>query len=375
MIYKYILYECFADEKEVEMKKKKFVGISALLPLVLCNFAALPVHAEVTGSQTVDTSTEETNAECQVIYKSTYDFLEEIPKYPELDVTAYGYEGIYDGKSHGITVDCKTEGATILYSTDGKTYSTKKPEYKNVGTYVTYYKVEKDGYTTATGSAAVKITEAKIEYETDDSPVYYDGGKHGIKITVKTEGCKILYSTDGINYSTEKPEYTEPGTYMVYYKIMKDNYETVTGSGKFVIKKNPSNNNKIVLPGTGGTVKVGETIEVPVDTGGNPIEVSDPDAISVTVKNGKLVITGLKKGMADITVKSGGKTATYRVKVEGSELFDFAKIDSTSPPKAGTGVSNVQTGDESHILFYGAMLMASLFGLLRNSGRKEKRKT
>lgn len=59
------------------MKKKKFVGISALLPLILCNFETLPVHAEVTDSQTVDTSTEETSVECQVIYKSTYDFSEE----------------------------------------------------------------------------------------------------------------------------------------------------------------------------------------------------------------------------------------------------------------------------------------------------------
>ena len=134
------------------MKKKKFVGLTALLPMALINVTALPVHAEVTDFQEADTSTEESSAECEVIYKSTYDFSEEIPKYPELDVTASGYEGIYDGKSHGITVDCKTEGATILYSTDGKTYSAKKPEYKNVGTYVTYYKVEKDGYTTTLGS-------------------------------------------------------------------------------------------------------------------------------------------------------------------------------------------------------------------------------
>lgn len=358
------------------MKKKRCVGIAALFPLVLSNFTALPVYAEVTDSQKADTSTEETSAECQVIYKSTYDFSEEIPKYPLLDVTAYGYEGIYDGKSHGITVDCKTEGAAILYSTDGKTYSAKKPGYTDAGTYVTYYRVEKNGYTTTTGFAAVKIKEAVIDYDIDDSPVYYDGGKHSIKITVRTEDCQILYSTDGINYSTKKPEYTEAGTYTVYYKIMGDNYETVTGSGKLVIKEN-TNNNKIVLPDTGGTVKVGETVEVPVDTGGNPVEasVSDPDVISVTVKNSKLVITGLKKGTADITVKSGGKTVTYRVNVEGSGLFDFGEIDSASPPKAGMGVSNVQTGDESNIFFYAVTLAASAFGLTRlKKKKKEKRK-
>ena len=219
------------------MKKKKYVGLTALLPLALFNCVSLPVYAEVTDFQTVDTSVEETSAECEVIYKSTYDFSEEIPKYPELDVTAWGYEGIYDGRSHGITVDCKTEGATILYSTDGKTYSTKKPEYTNVGTYVTYYKVVKDGYTTVVGTEIVKIKEAEIEFDADDCIVFYDGKNHSIEMDVKTDDCKILYSEDGINYSSKKPEYKEPGTYVVYYKIMRDNYATVTGSSTVTIKE------------------------------------------------------------------------------------------------------------------------------------------
>ena len=243
------------------MKKKKFVGLTALLPLALFNVTALPVYAEVTDFQEADTSTEESSAECEVIYKSTYDFSEEIPKYPELDVTASGYEGIYDGKSHGITVDCKTEGATILYSTDGKTYSTKKPEYTNVGTYVTYYKVEKDGYTATTGSAVVKIKEAEIEFDADDCIVFYDGKNHTIDLSVKTDGCKVLYSEDGINYSSKKPEYKEPGTYTVYYKIMRDNYATVTGSSTVTIKpkdnnvnnSNQNNNNKNNASQNGGS--------------------------------------------------------------------------------------------------------------------------
>ena len=41
---------------------------------------------------------------------------------------------------------------------------------------------------------------------------------------------------------------------------------------------------------------------------------------------------------------------------------------------ADAGVSKVQTGDESHIFFYAAMLLASVFGLTRLKKRKEKRK-
>ena len=289
------------------MKRNRFIGIAALMPLVLSNFAVLSVHAEVTGSQTVDTSTEETSAECQVIYKSTYDFSEEIPKYPELDVTAYGYEGIYDGKSHGITVDCKTEDSTILYSTDGKTYSTKKPEYKNVGTYVTYYKVEKDGYTTVVGTEIVKIKEAEIEFDADDCIVFYDGKNHSIDLSVETDDCEILYSEDGINYSSKKPEYKEPGTYTVYYKIMRDNYANVNNSNQNSSNKN-NNSNRNNASQNGG---------------------------SQNNKN---------------------------------------QNNSSTDGNADTGISRVQTGDESNIFFYAVMLAASAFGLTGLKRRGEKRK-
>ena len=292
------------------MKKKKFVGLTALLPLALFNVTALPVYAEITDFQEADTSTEESSAECEVIYKSTYDFSEEIPKYPELDVTASGYEGIYDGKSHGITVDCKTEGATILYSTDGKTYSTKKPEYTNVGTYVTYYKVEKDGYTATTGSAVVKIKEAEIEFDADDCIVFYDGKNHTIDLSVKTDGCKVLYSEDGINYSSKKPEYKEPGTYTVYYKIMRDNYATVTGSSTVTIK--PKDNN-----------------------------VNNSNQNNNNKNNAS---------------QNGG-----------------SQNNSNVDGKADKGISRVQTGDESNILFYSLAFIAAAFGLTKLKGRKEKR--
>ena len=292
------------------MKKKKFVGISALLPLILCNFETLPVHAEVTDSQTVDTSTEETSVECQVIYKSTYDFSEEIPKYPELDVTAYGYEGIYDGKAHGITVDCKNEGATILYSKDGKTYSAKKPEYTDVGTYVTYYKVEKDGSTTATGSEIVKIKEAEIEFDSDDYIVFYDGKDHSIDLSVKTDDCEVLYSEDGINYSSKKPEYKEPGTYTVYYKIMRDNYATVTGSSTVTIKANDG---------------------VP--------------------KSNSIPNSGNQNSNQNSSQSNGG--------MDGN---------------ADAGISRVQTGDESNIFFYAVMLAASAFGLTRLKRKEKRKK-
>ncbi len=247
------------------MKKKKHVGITALLPLVLFNLTIMPVYAEVSDYQSVDTGGgEETSAKCEVIYKGTYDFSETIPKYPELEVSDSGYEGVYDGNSHGITVDCKTDGAVILYSSDGKTYTSKNPAYKDAGTYLTYFKVEKKGYTPVAGSATVKIMEAEIVFDTNDYSGIFDGKFHGIDLSVQTGGCKILYSEDGINFSSRKPEYREPGTYIVYYRILRENYATVTGSSKVTItaKDNAINSNDqsgdSIKQNTGSNVQTGD---------------------------------------------------------------------------------------------------------------------
>lgn len=223
----------------------------ALFILVLPILSPMPTYAGVTEYQKPNTDMEESSMECEVIYKTTYDFSETIPKYPELDVSAYGYEGTYDGRSHGITVGCNPGSAVILYSSDGKTYTTKRPVYTDVGTYGTYFKVEKDGYAPTVGSAIVKITEAEIEYEAYDYDGIFNGRTHGIPLTVKTNGCKILYSMDGINYSSHEPELKRSGTYIVYYKISKDNYATVTGSVKIAIKSIDGNNQN-----SGGVSKV-----------------------------------------------------------------------------------------------------------------------
>ena len=363
------------------MKKKKFVGLTALLPLALFHFISLPVCAEVIDFQTADTSVEETSAECEVIYKSTYDFSEEIPKYPEIDVTAFGYEGIYDGKSHGITVDCKTEGATILYSTDGKTYSTKKPEYTNVGTYVTYYKVEKDGYTTTTGSAVVKIKEATIEFDADDCIVFYDGKKHSIDLSVKTDDCQILYSEDGINFTSKKPEYIDVGTYVTYYKVEKDGYTTTTGSAVVKIKEAmiefDVDDSIVFYDGKN------HSIDLSVKTDDCQILYSE-DGINYSSKKPEYREPGtyvvyykiMRDNYATVT---GSSTVTIKAKDgavnDNRQNSNNQKNSSQTDGNADAGISRVQTGDESHIFFYAVMLIGSTFGLTRlKKSREEKRK-
>lgn len=73
-----------------------------------------------------------------------------------LSVSASDWSGAYDGEAHGISVSCSDATITYATSSDG-VYSSTKPTYTEIGTYTTYYKVEKEGYTTATGYRTVKI--------------------------------------------------------------------------------------------------------------------------------------------------------------------------------------------------------------------------
>ncbi len=75
-----------------------------------------------------------------------------------IDYTVSGYEGTYDGKSHGITVNVTNPTDTkVTYSTDGTTYSATNPQFTDKGTYTVYYKLEREDYTTVTGSKEVTI--------------------------------------------------------------------------------------------------------------------------------------------------------------------------------------------------------------------------
>lgn len=66
----------------------------------------------------------------------------------------------------------------------------------------------------------------------------YDGQKHGITVAVtKPEGVTVTYSADGTDYTAQMPEFTDAGTYTVFYKLEKENYETVSSSEQVIISE------------------------------------------------------------------------------------------------------------------------------------------
>ena len=101
----------------------------------------------------------------------------------DMSVTAEGYEGIYDGKTHGITVNAP-EGAEVIFESGN--------EFTNVGEYTVKYTVTKEGYNTVEGSSVVKINKKELTIETESLEKVYDG----TPLTGSTAMVKGLAASD-----------------------------------------------------------------------------------------------------------------------------------------------------------------------------------
>lgn len=88
----------------------------------------------------------------------------EIVDVSRFDLEVTGFDGTYDGKEHGITVNVKNDPVPadmkIEYREDGGDWTTDKPTYRNAAEYTTYYRVTASDYLTVKGSATVKISKA-----------------------------------------------------------------------------------------------------------------------------------------------------------------------------------------------------------------------
>ena len=194
--------------------------------------ASLSVAPSEPGSYSVKIIGSGSNCYANVFHSFT------IMKLAQIDYSVQGYNGYYDGKAHTIALNVTTEGVTATYATseDGA-YSAALPSFTEPGTYTVWFKLEKENCETVVDSASVTIMElGKIKYTVSDYSGYYDGEAHSIALNVTTEGVSVTYaiSEDGA-YSAALPSFTETGTYTVWFKLEKENCETVMDSASVTI--------------------------------------------------------------------------------------------------------------------------------------------
>ncbi len=136
-------------------------------------------------------------------------------------VSVKGNSITYDGKAYAPIVTLP-QGASITYSTNGKTYSSTKPCYVNAGTYKVYYKVTKPNYKLISGSITLKITPKSISKMTVSLSAnqYSYNGKARKPSVVLKDGKSIINNS---NYTICYSANTNPGNASV----------KVTGKGNY----------------------------------------------------------------------------------------------------------------------------------------------
>ena len=146
-------------------------------------------------------------------------------------VTVTAFNDTYDRtdttEKPAVTVS-GTDGYNVQYSTDGgQTYRTDVPTIALPGSLKVTVKVSRqyyDDYITTVTAVMNNATIDGIEV-TVNSNIIYDGASHPVVlpdgVTGTVDGDEVLYSTDGVDYSENVPEYTDAGDYEFYVKVKR----------------------------------------------------------------------------------------------------------------------------------------------------------
>ena len=227
--------------------------------------------------------------------------------------TANGYEGVYDGNPHGITVT--SSGATIEYGTVKGTYNkTTSPQYTNVGEYTVYYRITRKGYVTVENSENIKITKANNVLKLSSNSGTYTYPNSGtFNITSNPSGGKLSCTT----------------------------------SNKNVAECTISGNTVTVKPGTtkgSATLTITSEATTNYDAGKAVyVAITEPGALVGYTANGyEGVYDGNPHG---ITVTSSGATITYSLGIM-LDSNNIAKIDDTVIDNGIYTFNNITSGNE-----------------------------
>lgn len=166
-------------------------------------------------------------------YAKWFELKWKIEDVARFDLEITDFDGTYDGKEHGITVNVKNDPVPadmkIEYCEEGGAWTTEKPTYRNAAVYTTRYRVTASDYLTVTGQATVKIAKADR-----DAPADLVGNN-----------WTTCNSKDGsISGVTKAMEYRR-GSSGNYKKVASDGKLTDLLSGTYYIRYAEDNNHNV----------------------------------------------------------------------------------------------------------------------------------
>ena len=267
-----------------------------------------------------------------------------------LTVSGTDYNGMYDGKSHGVAATANVEGATIKYSTDGgNTWTTNVPTVTNVSDSTTVnVMATKTGYVSAKATYNLIVTPRSVTITSGNASKMYDGTpltKHEVTYGgdnfVAGEGVDITYTGSQTTVGSSENTFTfelKDGT-------VEGNYNITTGYGTLEVTAS----NELSVTATGYdsmydgqthngnvTATEGATLSYSTDNG------ETWTATEPTIKNvGEINVT-VKASMANYS----DATAEYTLKVTPRPVT--LTSETASKPYDGTALTKPEvtvTGD------------------------------
>ena len=161
-------------------------------------------------------------------------------------INATGYNDVYDGAAHGISVTAP-EGTTVKFGTTEGVYDlTASPTYTDAGTYTVYYKVSQANYTSVTGSKTVVIGVKAVSSPTitlSQTSFFYDGKAKEPTVIVKDGETQIPVEEYTVSYSDN----TAVGKATVTITDNEGGNYNVSGTATFdIILKGDANGDGVV---------------------------------------------------------------------------------------------------------------------------------
>ncbi len=274
--------------------------------------------------------------------EQTYHFTINKAVYDMSGVTFPDMTYTYDGTAHTIKIEIE-EGGSLP---DGVTVSYTGNTGTEVGTYnaTAHFNGDYDNYETIDDmTATMTIADASFGNLTISASGYtgtYDGKAHSITVTLSgdAEGATVTYSTTGEegSYTTDNPSFTEVGTYTVYYKVTKANYNVVTGTQTVEITEAPSPTpeSKIDIKTATVTHKSGLVYNGSKQSAGIKVTASDGTVLKkgtdYELDGQKAKAAGTHKAVVTgIGYYTGSQIVTYKIKKAEQELSAVVKKNGT----------------------------------------------
>ncbi len=264
------------------------------------------------------------------------------------EVVEKGYTGTYDKTAHGITVKVP-EGATVVYNKDGSdNYSLNAEEVAeiNAGTYVVYFKAEKDGKE-VTGSETIIIKKASLVITAKDASVKVNGEMPTFSYVHEGLIAGDVLLTEPI-LTTSATDTSKAGTYVIKANGADagENYAITYVDGLLTIKR--ANNNG---SSSGSSTSYSISTSSKVENGSisvSPVRASKNSTITITVKPdegyelSKLTVTDKNGDKIKVTDKGNDKY-TFTMPASNAEISaSFVKV---ATPDTGLPFRDIERSD------------------------------